>query len=84
MPAAAAGQGPRGGRRARNARTTQGLGPSAPAPGLVLPALRAAKPPPPPPRPRPQKPFRPCIAGWAVLCFFQSALRAVSMRKGIC
>ena len=39
---------PRPGRRARTARTKQGLGPSAPAPALVLPARRAGKTPPPP------------------------------------
>ena len=38
----------RGGRRARTARTKQGRGPLAPAPALVLRALRARKTPPPP------------------------------------
>ncbi len=56
----------RGGRRARTARTKQGRGPLAPAPALVLRALRARKTPPPPgvtqrrpPTPAPAHPRRP-------------------------
>ena len=67
----------RGGRRARTARTKQGRGPLAPAPALVLRALRARKTPPPPgvtqrrpPTPAPAHPRRPyggCLGaqeGW--------------------